>query len=261
MQNNKFFFVILIFINTFLLFYGSITHQRINLGESVIYFLSKPILQINKTFLSYGSKIVEDLQSKKDLKNEVFMLREENKKLKEEINRLKYLMRENIQLKKMLEFQEKHFFRKITARVIGGSNSLYQNIIIINKGENSGIREGMGVVDYNGVIGIVSRTYTTSAKVLLITDPRLKIDVKLLSTEQHGILTGKNNCSIVNYLPANREYRLNEMVITSGFNNIFPYGIPVGTVIRVEKHTLYKSAVVKPFFNKYSIGFVQVIVK
>ena len=261
MQNNKFFFVILIFLNTFLLLYGLITHLRINLGESIVYSLSKPILQINKTFISYGSKVVDDLKTRKELKNEILLLTKENKKLKESINSLKYLYEENQQLKDMLNIHENISFNKIIARVIGGSNSLYQNIIIINKGKNAGVNEGMGVVDYNGAVGIVSRTYTTTSKVLLITDPRFKLDVMLLSSEQHGILTGKNGKCVVNYLPSNKNYHLNELVITSGFNNIFPYGIPVGIVKKIDEHTLYKSATVEPFLKKYSINFVQVLSK
>ncbi len=261
MQNNKLLFVILIFLNIFLFLYGAITHLKINIGESVIYSLSKPFLQINKKFIDYGARVIEDLQTKQELKKEVIALRRENKELKEKINNLSYLRQENKELKDTLEFHENNFFKKITARVIGGSNSLYQNIIIINKGRNSNLKEGMGVVDYNGVVGVISRTYSTTSKVLLVTDPRFKLDVKLLLSNRHGILMGKNSFCEVKYLPSNKNYKKNELVVTSGLNNIFPYGIPVGTVKEIKEYSLYKAAVVTPFLKKYSVNFVQVIIK
>ncbi len=259
-MNNKYYlFILLIFLNCFIFFYGIYTHLRVNLGESILYTISKPFLLINNQISQLSSNIKMNLKTIGELEKNLLKLSKENRLLKERIKIFKVLEDENLKLKKFFSIDSKIYYKKIFAKVIGGSNSLYQSIIIIDKGKSSNINNGLGVVNYEGVVGIVIKTFTTSSKVLLLTDPRFKVDVELLTSHEHGILVGNNKNCLVKYLPINKKYQLGEIVVTSGFNGVFPKGIPIGYIDKIIDNNLYKTAVIKPFLKKYSLDFVSVI--
>ena len=243
----------------FYLFYGIYSHLRINIGESLLYSISKPFLLLNNYISQTSNNIKLNFKTRIELEKDLLKMEKENKLLKEQVKTYTLLENENNNLKKILSIDSRTYYKNIFAKVIGGSNSLYQSVIILDKGKNAQVKNGMGVINYTGVVGMVIKTFTTSSKVLLLTDPRFKIDVKLLSSHQYGILIGNNNNCKVKYLPINKNYQKNEMVVTSGFNNIFPQGVPVGYIDTVENNSLYKTAIVTPFLKKYSLDFVSII--
>ena len=259
MNNKNHLFVLLIFLNCFIFFYGTYTHLRINLGESILYTISKPFLLINNQISQFSSNIKMNLKSRVELEKNLLKLSKENRLLKEKIKVFKVLEDENLKLKKFLSIDSKTSYKKIFAKVIGGSNSLYQSIIIIDKGKSSNIKNGLGVVNYEGIVGIVIKTFSTSSKVLLVTDPRFKVDVELLISHEHGILVGNNKNCLVKYLPINKNYKIGDLVVTSGFNGVFPRGIPVGHIKEITDNNLYKTAIIEPFLKKYSLDFVSII--
>ena len=259
MNNKNHIFVLLIFLNCFIFFYGTYTNLRINLGESILYTISKPFLLINNYISQFSDNIKMNLKTRVELEKSLKKLSKENRLLKEKIRVFKILEDENLRLKKFFSIDSRNSYRKIFAKVIGGSNSLYQSIIIIDKGKSSNIKNGLGVVNYEGVVGIVIKTFTTSSKVLLLTDPRFKVDVELLTSHEHGILVGNNKNCLVKYLPINKTYQHGEMVVTSGFNGVFPKGIPIGYIDKIIDNNLYKTAVIEPFLKKYSLDFVSII--
>ncbi len=260
MNKNKI-LLLLIFLNFFIFFYGIYNQTRINFGEQFLYSISRPFLLFNYYISSVSNSLKGKLKSNIEIRNEIDRLRKENLKLKENLIRFKSLERENISLKKILGIDEFFNFSKITAKVIGGSNSLYQSFIIIDKGKNSNISNGNGVINSDGIVGFVVETFPNSSKVLLLTDPLFQLDVVLSTVKQHGILMGNNNNCIIKYLPNNKTYKIGDLVVTSGLNKIFPYGIPIGVLQKVIKKPLYIEAVVTPFIKKFSLEYVVVLRK
>jgi rod shape-determining protein MreC len=253
--------IILIVLNFFIFFYGTYNQVRLNFGEQFLYSLSKPFLLFNYYITNTTNSLKEELKSNLEVRKEMAQLKEENLKLKERLIRFESLKNENINLKKILEIDDFFDFKKLNAKVIGGSNALYQSFIVVDKGANCKIQNGEGVINIDGVVGLVVDTFATSSKVLLLTDPLFQIDTVLISTNQHGILMGNNKNCIVKFLPNNKIYKNGDLVITSGLNYIFPYGIPVGYVSKVIKKQLYTEVVVTPFVNKYSLNYVVLLRK
>lgn len=119
------------------------------------------------------------------------------------------------------------------ARVINNSLNLVDNYITLNKGSRDGIRSEMGVVDGNGVVGIVYETSPHYSVVISILNSKSSISCKIVGSEYFGYLKWEHGDSQYAYLkdlPRHAEFNLGDTVVTSGYSTVFPEGVMVGTV-------------------------------
>ena len=125
----------------------------------------------------------------------------------------------------------------VSAKVINNSVNKPYNYITLNRGSKHGIKPDMGVIDHNGVVGViinVSENYSTALSVL---NSRWSINAKLALTNYFGPLRweGKNPyTAILDEIPYHVVIAENEEVVTSGFSSIFPEGVLIGTVLKTE---------------------------
>jgi rod shape-determining protein MreC len=162
----------------------------------------------------------------------------ENKELKKEIEIFKakelnveYLLNQNKNLKKFLDSDETLFDDNIiVAKVLLDKDSPYLKSVIINRGTKSGVLLGMPVLDKNYLIGRVVETNYMSSRVLLLNDLNSRIPVTLGANDTQAILHGKNgNYPSLEYLPEDYKLIAGINVFTSGKDQIFTPGTPIGT--------------------------------
>jgi rod shape-determining protein MreC len=164
------------------------------------------------------------------LQQEINFLSLENQQLREHLH-------ENQRLRALLDFKQHLSYKMLPAEIIGRDPSSWFKTIIINKGHRSGVQPGSGVVSPKGVVGTVIETTPHSSSVLLITDQNSTIDVLIQRTRVRGILEGQTEKSCkVNYVVKNEDIQINDAVITSGLNAVFPAGIFVGSVIETNNN-------------------------
>ena len=119
------------------------------------------------------------------------------------------------------------------ARVINNSLNQVDNYITLDKGSNDGIRPEMGVVDGNGVVGIVYDTSPHYSVGISILNSKSSISCKIVGSESFGYLKWEHGDSTYAYLKdlsRHAEFNLGDTVVTSGYSTVFPEGIVVGTV-------------------------------
>lgn len=122
----------------------------------------------------------------------------------------------------------------VAAAVINNNTRLPKNFFTINKGSHDGIERGMGVVDQNGVVGIVNVTGPHMARVISLLNETQHFSVKLKGTSFIGSLNWKGSDATIAYveeIPRHVEYQVGDTIVTSGYSTTFPEGIPVGTVL------------------------------
>ena len=125
----------------------------------------------------------------------------------------------------------------LKAKVINNSLTHVDNYITINKGENDGIRREMGVVDGNGVVGIVFLTSANYAVVIPILNSKSNISCKIKKSDYFGFLVwegGSSQYAMVKDMPRHSLFSLGDTIVTSGHSAVFPAGIPIGTVEGIE---------------------------
>ncbi|MDE7389094.1 MAG: rod shape-determining protein MreC [Muribaculaceae bacterium] len=128
----------------------------------------------------------------------------------------------------------------IMAHVINNSIVRSNNFITIDKGELDGVMPEMGVVDQNGVVGIVNVTGPHSARLISLLNSDLRLSCKVKGSDAFGSLVwdGKSpRMAVLEELPRHVEFALGDTVITSGYSVVFPEGIPVGTVVSQSRDT------------------------
>jgi rod shape-determining protein MreC len=121
----------------------------------------------------------------------------------------------------------------LKATVINNSLTHADNYITLNKGEQDGIHSEMGVVNGNGVVGIVYLTSAHYSIVIPVLNSKSSISCKIKRSDYFGYLKwegGSTQYAYVKDLPRHSQFSLGDTIVTSGHSAVFPSGIPVGTV-------------------------------
>lgn len=163
-------------------------------------------------------------------------LQERNAQLENELLNLKHQLAEVETLvddSASIAKYSKRFGYEIAA-VINNSTRHPKNYFTINKGELDGVRTGMGVVDQNGVVGIVNVSGSHMSRVISLLNETQHFSVKLKNTPFVGTLSWKGGDPYIAYMeevPRHVVYQIGDTVVTSGYSTTFPEGIDIGTVI------------------------------
>jgi len=168
-------------------------------------------------------------------------VRAENRQLKDQIEQMRLQQvrladdaAQARRLQTLLAFKEQFISHTVAAQVIGSSGSDLSRIIYIDKGEKAGIQRDMAVMTSDGIVGKVLLAYPSVAQVLLINDQSSGVGALLEKTRLQGVLRGTANGEVMlERVMSDEQVSAGETVLTSGGDQIFPKGLPVGTVMRV----------------------------
>lgn len=125
-------------------------------------------------------------------------------------------------------------FDFVSASVLNNNTRHPRNYFTIDRGEADGVKPGMGVVDQNGVVGIVNVTGKHLARVISLLNETQRFSVKIKGTTFAGSLAWKGgdaNIGYVEEIPRHARYEIGDTIVTSGFSTTFPEGIPVGVIL------------------------------
>jgi len=167
----------------------------------------------------------------------------ENRELKERLRRLEAdhhrdaeIELENRRLARLLDFKAEVPSQLVTARVIGKDASGIFESFMLDRGETDGVKPGMAVVCADGVVGRIAQSTPHASRVLLISDHNSGVDAIVQRTRARGIVEGALNrsCSM-KYIKRGEEIDVNDVVVTSGLDGIFPKGVLIGRVSGVTR--------------------------
>jgi rod shape-determining protein MreC len=158
--------------------------------------------------------------------------------LEGEIAQFQELRRENKRLKDLLQFGTGVDYKKILAQVVAWDASSDFRVIRINKGLGDGVTLQSPVIKANGLVGYIYRLTDSFADILTVLDNNNRVDGLIQRVRAHGIVEGYNSeKSIMKYVSRAEPIILGDVVITSGLGNIYPKGIRVGKVSRIERES------------------------
>ncbi len=201
-------------------------------------------------------------QENRDLKAEIERLRMEQVRLGEDAGQAR-------RLQVLLGFKEQFISQTMPAQVIGSSGSEQSRSIYIDKGWRDGIRPDMAVITADGVVGKVLRVFgqkslePSTSQVLLINDQSSGVGAILEKSRLQGVLKGSATGEVIlEKVMADEQVQPGERVLTSGGDQIFPKGLPVGTVLQsISGSDLFLNIKVKPAANLSKLEEVLVITK
>ncbi len=196
-------------------------------------------------------------------------VRAENETLKAEVDRMRLeraaleeAVLESDRLRKALGFRERTGFTAVPASVIGADVSGWFRTITIDRGSADGIERGMAVVSPDGVVGRTHEVASRTTKVLLLTDSNSAVDSILQRTRGRGVVHGRVTPVLeMRYVHRTEEVVEGDVVLTSGVGGIFPKGLPIGVVTRVDDKAtgLFKTVEVTPAADLARLEAVLVV--
>jgi rod shape-determining protein MreC len=121
----------------------------------------------------------------------------------------------------------------VMAHVISNSIAQPNNYITIDRGHLDGVSPEMGVIDQNGVVGIVNVVGPHAARVISLLNPHMRLSCKLRGSGFYGSLVwdGKSpQHAVLEELPKHLTWHKGDTIVTSGYSAVFPEGVIVGTI-------------------------------
>jgi len=169
---------------------------------------------------------------------------EENQRLREkalayshDAQRYAAAQAEAEQLRKLVGAQEKLESRVIPAEVLYNGRDPYSHKLFIDRGATHGVRPGSPVTDESGVVGQVTRVHPLLSEVTLATDRDQAIPVQVVRNGLRAVAFGGGASGTLElrFMAANADIQTNDRLITSGIDGTYPPGLPVASVLRIER--------------------------
>ncbi len=167
--------------------------------------------------------------------NEYTRLREEVSALKARLVGRDELVAENLRLERLLTFKRNLVYSSVTASVIGRDPSGWSSSMIIDRGKDDGIRQGMPVINALGIVGKVVEVSGENSKVVLLTDPQFSVAALIQDSREIGLVTGSLQGEIcrMRFISPDAQIKVGDRVITSRLSTSFPEGLLIGEVVRI----------------------------
>ncbi len=196
-----------------------------------------------------------------DLAKEKIRLLEEKERLTEEVVRLRGLREENNILREALNLGIDKDFEVIMANVSG--KDILDDIIVIDRGSNDGISEGMSVITEKRIaLGRVIEVYENFSRVMLITHEDSIFDAEIRGKSTMGLVKGIGNSRAkMTLIPKETDIEEGDSLVTVPLGGVFPQGLFVGLVKSIERNDAdhFQEADIAPFFSVRRLKKVFVI--
>jgi len=164
--------------------------------------------------------------------------------LEAQLNNARHAEAENQRLQSLLDLKQQNQIKSVPARVIARDPSVWFNTITINRGSTSGIAVNMPVVTGGGIVGRVITVSPFAAQVMLITDEKAGAGAVVGQLGQSGALgsvRGRADLGVgvieMRYVSGLEKVEVNDTVMTTGQDGIYPPGLNVGRVVDVKNGT------------------------
>ncbi len=273
-RRTRFYFFLLLFLGAALFTYSLLISpsRSLNSSQEIIFKVTSPFTGffqktwdlIHSTFSNYLFLHHTKLENL-ELKKELVQLKAQFSNAQEQ-NRQWGLHFQNFQ-KSDLSFEQ-----AMVAQVISYDPLASPRSILINIGKNVGVQEDAAVLFQGGVVGRVIKVGKDFSQVLLITDPNSFVDVIDTQSRARGMLVGmKKHLALsrehwltqAEYLWMQQEVRPGDLLVTSGLDQVFPKGLPVGVIKKIERASdgLFYRAEVEPYAEMTKLEEVLVLRK
>jgi rod shape-determining protein MreC len=210
--------------------------ETVRIGVGVVLY---PVQQV----LLMPSRAVDAVASYFDTVTE---LQRDNERLKraelanaQTLQQARDLAVENERLRQLLGAKERLPGASMLAAVLYETRDRFSRRIVLHAGTNEGLRPGSPVIDERGVVGQVTRVFRDTAEVTLLTDKDQSIPVQILRNGLRGVAFGGAEPGTLDlrFMASNADVVKDDVAVTSGLDGVYPPGLAVARIERVERAT------------------------
>lgn len=175
--------------------------------------------------------LVRDFQSYQRLSDQNSELRSELRRMQAWKEAALQLEQENARLLDLNNVRLDPRLTYITGVVMADSGSPFRQSVLLNVGSRDGVRDGWAAMDGIGLVGRISGTGRTTARVILLTDAASSVPATIQPSGQSALIAGDNSAApLIDFLENPGKLRPGDRVITSGDGDVFPAGLLIGQV-------------------------------
>lgn len=181
--------------------------------------------------------IKEFFTTNAELQRENEALRVAQLKAAKDLLTLEALRSENDRLRSLFEARERAGADSVLAEIVYTGRDPFARKVIVNRGDAQGVKVGQAVIDARGVVGQVTRVYPLLSEVTLLTHKDHAIPVQIVRNGMRAVAYGSGDGATLDlrHMATNAEVQDGDRLVTSGLDSIYPPGLPVATVSKVER--------------------------
>ena len=203
--------------------------------KGIVGDIINPVVYYGNKVVRFCNNVYDDYIALVDIKKKYDKAIIEKKTLYYKNLLLQERLSELERLKKLLNYKELYNLNTIACNVIGRDLNGFIKYIVVDRGKDDNVEKNDAIISYDGLVGKVTEVYKNSAKVITIINSNNNVSIMNFKTRTVGIMHGDGlGKLIVDYYIKTDNVTIGDILITSGLGKIYPKGIPVGTVEKVE---------------------------
>lgn len=237
--------------------------QKTSLAEKVIIDVMAPVqsfvTNVQLGMASYVDHYVANINASK----ENGTLKTKIEELKTEIFTYDEMVKEANRLRELIKFGSQIERKKIVAQVVSWDSADDYKVVRINRGLKDGVKLQSVVASAEGLVGYVYRLTDHFADVITILDANNRVDGVVERLRSHGIVEGySHGRCIMKYVNRTEPIILNDIVLTAGLGNVYPKGLRIGYISRIERESygITQHVEITPLVNFSKLEEVLVLV-
>lgn len=234
------FFVVL----SLLLLFIDARYRYLESARSALSVLVSPIQRLATLPGALWRQADDFLAAQHNLVEDNRLLHQQHERDAAQLSQLQALQLENLQLRSLLALQQRGNPAAQAAEVVYAERDVFKRKVLIDKGADAGVQIGQVVIDDVGIVGQITRVYPWLSEATLITEKDHAVPVQVLRNGLRTIVFGAGDTSqlALRYMPISSDIQNGDMLVTSGIDGVYPPGIPVARVVRIERDPAYPFA-------------------
>ncbi len=205
--------------------------------RSVIALAAYPLQQVATAPSHVAERVAGFFASQASLQRENAELRAKLVESAQDAQRYEATAAELAQLRRINGAQERLGIKATPVEVLYSGRDPFSRKLLVDKGSADGITPGQAVIDDAGVVGQVTRVHPKVSEVTLLTDKDQAIPVQVVRNGLRAVAFGSGTPGALElrFMAANAEIQNGDKLVTSGIDGTYPAGLPVATVVRIER--------------------------
>jgi rod shape-determining protein MreC len=212
----------------------------------------------------WGGMLGDSLQLRDAAQHDAQQLRTQLLSQAVRASQVEQLTLENQRLRALLSLRERLPVSTQAVEVLYEAADPYSRKLLVNKGSTQGVQLSAPVVDEQGVLGQVTRVYPLMSEVTLLTDREQAISVLNTRTGVRGVAYGEFLGAPqleLRYLATNADIEMGDVLTTSGIDGVYPPGLQVARVAKVERRagSMFARVIAEPLAHAQGVRHVLVL--
>ena len=208
--------------------------------RTVLSVVLYPVQWLALAPIEWARRGADLFQSRESVRREAQRAREQLLNQSVKSLQVEQLQLENQRLRALLDMRERGGLDARGAEVVYEAADPYSRKLILDRGSLQGLQAGAPVMDEHGIVGQITRTYPLVSELTLITDRDHAIPVLNVRNGLRGVAYGDSDGSDqieLRYMATNADFQEGDLLTTSGIDGVFPPGLPVARVSKIERRS------------------------